>query len=333
MHTSFVSNVMKQPELFFIVGSPRSGTTLLQSICMCAEGVYVPPETHFLTRFPFDRPLKDDRHWEEALKEIEMISKRDEIPIKGLTTHAQTTPRTQSELLRLWLESSARAQQARWVGEASNVHTRELLTLAKMFPSAKIVHMIRDPRDVATSQHEAWGTSATRAALRWRDELMVHEQALSILNPTRYRAIFYEHLVTEPRAEIQALCAWFGWAYQDSMSTPHQRKQRGFSSRETHKLRTLKPITASRVGRWRTELSKDEVLRIELICCSMMTKLGYKRSTRPLRTVMQATPSLLSEIKEIGLSYGQRFAQQRFEMIERRLTTLHPSEETESKYP
>lgn len=309
-------------ELFFIVGSPRSGTTLLQAICMSSEGVYVPPETHFLTRFPRARPLQDEQDWARALAEIEEVSAREELPLEGLYEHAGSTPRTQAGLLQLWLESCARSQEARWIGEASNVHTRDLLCLAELFPCAKIIHMIRDPRDVATSQKEAWGTSVTRAALRWRDEILVHQRARVTLNPTRYRALCYERLVSAPRSEIQALCAWFGWPFQEALLSPHQREKPGFATREVHKLRTLQPITASRVGRWREALSEEEVMRVELICGGLMDQLGYTRDTRGLRAFIQASPTLFTELKGVVVDYGAQLAQQSRQTLERRQAEL-----------
>ena len=306
------------PELFFIIGSPRSGTTLLQSICMSARGVYVPPETHFLTRFPSHRALDTPERWEEALLEVEEVSRRDELPMKGFRAHEASAERTQSGLLRLWLESCGRSQGARWVGEASNVHTRDALHLAKLFPRAKIIHMIRDPRDVAVSQREAWGYSVTRASLRWRDELRVHQRASVALNPTRYRAVRYERLVSSPLREIKALCAWFGWPFQEEMLRPHLRSSSGFATREVHKLRSLQPITASRVGRWRETLTAREVMRVELFCGGVMDELGYERAERGVLELAQAGPALLSEVKEVALSYGSQLVHLGLEALKQR---------------
>ena len=321
---------VSSPELFFIIGSPRSGTTLLQSICMSAQGVYVPPETHFLTRFPSHRPLDTPERWEEALLEIEEVSRRDELPLIGLREHAPSVARTQAGLLTLWLESCARSQGARWVGEASNVHTRDVLHLAKLFPRAKIIHMIRDPRDVAVSQREAWGYSVTRASLRWRDELRVHQRASVALNPTRYRALSYERLVRHPRREIQALCAWFGWPFQEEMLHPHQRSSSGFATREVHKFLTLQPITASRVGRWRDALTSEEVISVEMICGSLMDELGYARGERRALELIQASPALLSEVREFARSYGSQLMELGLEALKRRQKELDQRAEAQS---
>jgi len=322
----------ERAELFFIIGSPRSGTTLLQSVCMSAEGVYVPPETHFLTRFPRSRGLKSPAEWERALREIEEVSSREELPLRGLREAERLAERSQAGLLRLWLESCARAEGARWVGEASNVHTRDVLKLAALFPEAKIVHMIRDPRDVATSQREAWGTPVTRAALRWRDEMRAHERALSALSPARYRAIHYERLVTEPRAEISALCAWFGWPFSAQMLSPHQRAQRGFAARESHKLRTLQPITATRVGRWREELSEEESHKIELICGAQLARRGYQREARSFQRSARLALPLARELTEIGVSYAQRLFKRELDSVTERVHRLQ-AERAEEREP
>jgi hypothetical protein len=277
---------------------------------MSAEGVHVPSETHFLTRFPLARPLKSVAQWERALREVEEHARQDETPLEGLRNVASQIAHAQgrghAQLLRAWLTAAARPFGAAWVGEASNVHTRDALTLAKLAPQAKLIHVIRDPRDVAASQREAWGASVTRAALRWRDELLTHKRALMSLSAERYRVVYYERLVSAPQEEIRALCGWFGWPFDEAMCSPHKRAHKGFAAREVHKERTLEPITPSRVGRWRRALSAQEARQVELICGPLMRELGYELSPPSLPLSLSALPPLTREAFEVAQSYATR---------------------------
>src|SRR5579885_528706 len=138
---------------FFIVGCPRSGTTLLATLLDRHSRICVPPETHF---FYFERD------WE-------LFSKGD--PVSDLDAYRKINPRINdlrfdnekiSRLLgggspgpkaffeALMADYTERAGKKRW-GEKTPDHLLKLDSILGHFPEAKIILITRDGRDVVDS--------------------------------------------------------------------------------------------------------------------------------------------------------------------------------------
>ncbi|MEL6739344.1 MAG: sulfotransferase [Planctomycetota bacterium] len=267
---------------FFVVGSPRSGTTLLQSMLMRAPGVTIPPETHFMNitwqrrgKMP---DLRTDAGWERAVTAVRARTVQDEIELSDASfdRRVESCPRTYADLLRAWLDAIGDHEGARVVGEKSPGHTAFVTELAAAMPGAKFIHIVRDPRDVVLSQKEVFGRPAILSALRWRLDLRHHHDAERLLPRDRYRLVKYEDLVADPESAIRPLAEFLGLTYSDEMINPGERDKAGFSSMETHKLQTLEKVTTGRIGRYKGKLSKGDIAATERLCAELMRGLGYE---------------------------------------------------------
>lgn len=298
---------------FFIVGTARSGTTLLQSIVSCAQGVFMPPETHFMALvYEHRRRLGDittDSGWRAAIKLIHDRNVKAGIKLdaKRFESIADDGPRNYATLLTAWLRAAAEFSTSPGepnpgiLGEKSPGHLYHTLELLAMLPGSRVVHIVRDPRDVAVSQREAWGTPALIAASRWRREQRIQQDLKSLVHPSRFLTVRYEDLVTDPTPQIERVCTLLDLPFTEQMLAPHQRKHKGFAQRETHKLRTLEPITKARIGRYREKLGPTRLAAIEHLCHEQMARFGYEPDTRPglhrsLATAAMVGPLLSSRI-------------------------------------
>ncbi|GIW74499.1 MAG: sulfotransferase [Phycisphaerales bacterium] len=280
---------MTEPRYFFITGTGRSGTTLLQAMLSQGKGVYVPPETHFMGLLWQHRrrlgPLQSDQGWAAARSAIERRYAMAGIPFdpQRFDTLTEGAPRHLATLLAAWLRMAAEAATRTFdrpmptlIGEKSPGHTPYALELLAMMPGSSVVHIVRDPRDVAVSQREAWKASPLAVAIRWRIDQQHQETYEQIIHPSRFATVRYEDLVREPKPQLQRLCAVLGIEFDSAMLEPHKRADRGFADHETHKLRTLQPVTDSRIGRYRSALSAPAVAAIDWICGRQMRRLGYQ---------------------------------------------------------
>lgn len=130
--------------------------------------------------------------------------------------------------------------------------------LCRMFPSAKVVHMVRDGRDVAASvAKRRWGPDDVRSALRWwADGLLEIARAEREAGPGRMLTLRLEALVGRRREEqYAALVSFLGRGDDGAM--------RQFFDDEMS-------LSASHAERWRTDLDAaeqdevDRLYRIEL---------------------------------------------------------------------
>lgn len=278
---------MPGPNYFFLVGSPRSGTTLLQTMIMRAPGVTMPPELAFV-HITYKRrhrmaDIRTDAGWEQARNAIKARCVRSEIEMDHAVFDElwAASDRNYGDLFRCWLRAVGALENATSIGEKTPNHCEWVLELATMMPEARFVHIMRDPRDSALSQREAFGRPALQAAVRWKRDLEMHRDCLRLMPRTRYTAVRYEDLVTDPEAALRPLCSFLGLEYTDAVLDPGGREKKGFASYEEHKLRTLEKVTSSRIGRYKGKMSAMDIAVIEHLCGPLMTEMGYTLEKKP----------------------------------------------------
>jgi hypothetical protein len=271
---------------FFILGSPRSGTTLLQSMLTQSPQVTVPPETQFLAithrrRREFG-PIESDRGWERATEAVVQRNERIDFPIEsGLLRErllaTSSGERSYKTMLSIWLNLCAEEAGATVVGEKSPVHSAYVDRLLEMFPDTRFLQIVRDPRDVAMSQREVFGRSLFEGAFRWRLDQRALLRHVDRLGQGRFTYVRYEDLIAEVEPTVVRLCEFLDIEFVPSMLDPSKRKSRGFASDADHKLLTLQPVTRSRIARYKGKLTVGEIGEVQAVCGGLMTRFGYER--------------------------------------------------------
>jgi hypothetical protein len=190
----------------FVIGAPRSGTTLLRYALCAHPHIYIPPESNFMTRFlayPPKRPLSQAasvrlvnevldykvffRDWHERRPDPAAFVKR--LPDRRPAT-----------LLHALYRAYARQHGARRWGDKSPIYADHVSGLATLFPSAQFVHIMRDGRDVALSMLKAYRAlrffyiDLGYAALSWHRRVRQARRDGSALGPARYFELKYERL-------------------------------------------------------------------------------------------------------------------------------------------
>lgn len=92
----------------------------------------------------------------------------------------------------------------------------------RLFPDCKMIHILRDPRDVAASMisGHAWGPQLLADALAWVVEFYRSWLGLrrDYQNDPNYHEIQFERLVAEPEKELSRLCRFLGLTYHPAMN-------------------------------------------------------------------------------------------------------------------
>ena len=202
--------------LFFVVGNHRGGTTLLQSMLSSHSRITVPPETQFFLEVWPQRERfgglasEAERRDAAAFLSSRECSARD-LGIAPEAVLAQLPDPARPEdlfvaLLAAWSEARGKPR----VGEKSPGHIQCVPLLAELFPEARFIACLRDPRAVVSSELRAsWGArSADQVGRRWSRVVDAHEQLVRTLPPERYHLVQYEALVREPEGRLRALCAF-----------------------------------------------------------------------------------------------------------------------------
>src|SRR5690554_6897468 len=132
----------------------------------------------------------------------------------------------QQEYVRL--EKAAAAHGARLVVEKTPKHIRHLDHIRQVFPNAKTIIPVRDPRDVATSIAVRDG-SVTQGVERW-----IKDNAIAASQAGRADVLIYRHedLITDPQGTLKRICRFLGVPYEDRLLEYHQHPTNWFG--ESH---------------------------------------------------------------------------------------------------
>jgi hypothetical protein len=258
----------------FVVGCPRSGTTLFQSMLASHADVQSFPETHFFAHaFPRNRlrrsltlpawnvraPLRDL---------VAELGREDLLPLAALAPWDRHFARPFVRILdRITLE----AKRTVWV-EKTPLHLHYVAEITKHVPGAKFIHVVRDGVDVvaslygATNRHpEQWarfsrfgtfrGYSLDQCIDRWNGDLAITRRCC--VQP-EHHVVRYESLVLAPEAALRSACAFLGIEYDARMRRGEAVYTQVVRPDEAWKQRNALSLE-SRIGAAREVLSAAEI--------------------------------------------------------------------------
>ena len=269
----------------FVVGCPRSGTTLLQVMLHAHARIAIPPETRFLMQAYDARrdfgDLRDEAN-RRALASWIVDRKKTRFADLGLdraeiTERIASGPPTLGSAMGIVLRAYAeRFGKPRW-GDKRPGYFQRLPALLRMFPDAQFVQVVRDGRDCVASLKEMdwYKHDAYHALSTWVEALDAGDRAAKTLGPGTYHRLYYERLIDDPRAELTALCAFLGEDFDPAMLEPAKIADTAVPDRKTWHARTHDQVSASRSGTWRTRLTAEEITLCETVAGGRLREHGY----------------------------------------------------------
>lgn len=274
---------------FFIVGSGRSGSTLLRTILGAGEGIVIPPETYVLGKLFRLHGRHKKLDWETYVNlmistfeyhpqffTFEIDSLRDlALELKNI----EEDKRSLADIVHHFYLFYARKKDMhmlRW-GDKTPLNAMYVYRLRRVFPNAQFVHMIRDGVDVVHSYVQAGLYEDYRtAATRWRESVKFLRR-FGDQHASSYYEIRYEQLVQEPEETLERLCRFLMIPFAASMMTPHRREQEwGDIKYIDHHANVLNDIATNSIGKGRRALSRKDVNDIKPIINSELVSLGYE---------------------------------------------------------
>lgn len=280
------------PEVpFFIVGSPRSGTTLLVQILNRHARLFVPPETEFfylLDRYGFARrPFGT----EQAGRFLDLYLASRPASMLGLGSLPDLRTRLLSGALsykeiftRLMSLLAEPTGKPRW-GEKTPHHLHTADAILEGFPEAQMIALVRDGRAVTRSrlQKKNWEQNLFGAASLWRrDSLRLRR--LMQRHPGRVLLLRYEDLVADPALAVTRVCEALGEAFEPAMLDPVDVVEPRFDAyyRQSWMAKSTGAIDPSRTESWRDAFSPKELSVIEHIQARELAFWGYPVERSPV---------------------------------------------------
>lgn len=184
---------------------------------------------------------------------------------------------------------------ARVVLEKTPGHAMHWRNILKVFPEARFIHMVRDPRATVASLRDASRGWADGWPSRWigdnaRYWAMHVSEAHEISTATKnYIEVKYRDLVSEGPKIVQSLFRWCGVEVSGEAATEIFEKYRFerlvTNQLEQHELPFPRPpkgfFRKGKVESWRSDLTRAEIYLVEQITRDWMMTFGYEPVTRP----------------------------------------------------
>jgi Sulfotransferase family len=274
-------------EPVFVVGFPRSGTTLLQVMLDAHPRLALLTEVHFFSEILQIRstvPTLDTAA--DLTRFLELVRRcghfRRLIDGEQLLAEVERKliawPRRSYELFyRLLLEENGRIRGAARFGEKTPVNVRYLDDLVAIFPRARIVHIIRDPRAaVASALRMPWyPKEVVTNSLKWYLDVRA-AKLFAEKHPDLIYEVRYEDLVSEPRRELERICDFLGESFDERMLQYHEGAEQVVSMKhEPWSKGITSPLYKERVASWERELSPSQIYVIDWITRSCRERAGY----------------------------------------------------------
>jgi hypothetical protein len=290
-----------RPPVPFVVGAPRSGTTMLRLMLDAHPDLAIPPETYFITKAAkrWNRPRKAFRRRDPVEVYLETVTEHKRWPDFHLDADAfrervrETRPEDLGDAVRAFYEMYAeKVGKPRW-GDKTPFYVRKMEVIEEVLPEARFIHLVRDGRAVALSIKDLWFGPDTipECAEFWVARIdEAREKAGQV---DHYIEVRYEDLVRDPEPELRRIAEFVELPWDERMvryyehvderiaiETPPEEiapDGRVVSTEERKKImeNVSRPPDPSRVDRWKTDMAPEDQASFEAIAGPRLKELGY----------------------------------------------------------
>lgn len=225
--------LLPKPSPFaFVIGTGRSGTTMLAQILNSHSRICVPHELQLIFGYSGNGPRlyeyfskKETNSWRahDFIKVVASLCPHkleDFFDYQAFFNARDYPEKDLSFLLSDFYSAIAKSkgkdiflEQTPWYGQRLDV-------INELFPEAKFIHMIRDGRDVALSFARTpwWHDSPSENLVRWQYEVSkIADEAKQILGNQRYLEVRYEDFVQDPETHISRVLSFLDLSFEPAM--------------------------------------------------------------------------------------------------------------------
>ena len=292
-------NSVSDTKQIFVVGSSRSGTTMMGRILGNTSGVFTFRELHF-----FGAIWTNNGNQELTKKDqIDLLSRLFCIQEKGLfnqNNFSEFNAKSEQllsagvknplEIYRLFLETITAENCTQIPCEQTPQNLYYLEEILQFFPNAKVINLVRDQRDVLLSQKNKWkrrflGAGAIPLSEALRSYVNYHpiltakvwNSSLSCtakyLNHPKVKIVKFENLLSDSENVVKDICEFLKIDFHEKMLNVPVI---GSSTENDAKSELI--IDSSKINKWKKGgLSNGEIYLSQNLSSKMMDKFGYEK--------------------------------------------------------
>jgi|SRR6056297_796765 len=270
-------------EPLFVIGSGRSGNTLVRRVLLASGQIHIPPETYVLGDIIEGWPRTAALPWRQRVwlfcAHFERHQHFHTFGLPNLDGFAAEAVALEERSLRGLIEAFFRhlaresGSSARRWGDKTPWNTRHLPAIGRLFPRARYLWLVRDGRDVALSYVQAGlYPDLAAAAARWSEANRACAR-FSRWAP-HVRRVSYEDLVSDPENAFPALFDWAGLDFTPEMLDARPSRM-GDVEVLAHHAGVAEKISSNSVGKWRNQTKPAELAALPKRFHNVNEALGY----------------------------------------------------------
>jgi hypothetical protein len=281
----------------FIIGNPRSGTTLLRLMLTNHKNIVIPPECGFAVWFydKYKSTVFSESVVNNFVRDLSTAKKIETWKLdysKLLDYISAAKPVSYPDVVGSVYEfygNTIGRTFLRW-GDKNNYYLNHIDTIREMFQSARFIHIIRDGRDVACSYRTLQASNVVSKyaphlpynikdiAVEWSVNIQQIRSSFDKIHWNNVYEIRYEDLVSQPSNELKKVCSFLNEPYDVEMERyfiKNQLEQQEPVEFLQWKLKTIEEPTTSEVGKFKHELTSGEIKEFESISVSVLRLYNY----------------------------------------------------------
>jgi hypothetical protein len=282
--------VVRSEAPVFVLGCPRSGTTVLYHMLLSAGNfaVYRAESNVFSVLQPHFGNLRSASNRRQLLR---MWLKSRLFQVTGLNAESISERimrdcRSAGDFLRIVMEETARHQNVQRWADCTPDHLLYIPEIKRQIPNALVVHIIRDGRDVALSYvKQGWAypfpwdrkQHLSVAGLFW-EWIVSRGRGYGRALAADYYELHYEDLVEKPRETLRALGDFVG---QELDYDKIQRVGIGSVSEPNTSFTSDDGDAFNPVGRYEKKMTSEQLANFEVLTGTFLHELGYPLSSSP----------------------------------------------------
>jgi hypothetical protein len=262
----------------FIVGYPRSGTTLLQTLLSTQNNFISFPETHFFSTILTNMKITMEGTLENKY-EISKLLKENIKQDNWKNTNIYNTLHNNEYLsIKNLFESIilhyTKDSDQRWIEKTPN-HIYMIDTIKRYYPKAKFIYLLRDPLNAIYSRKLKLPYDKSRSiellTQYWINSIIAYEN-FKLLYPDDIILIKYEDLANNYRTNIKNLEKFLDFKLDETLLENYSDQLEKVS----HKWETWKDNNKSSIKNSQNyNLPEQFRIQIQLIASEYMKKYGY----------------------------------------------------------
>jgi hypothetical protein len=278
-----MSAASKKPPIF-LLGSQRSGTTMLRLMMNNHPNLAIPHESAFITIYYRKlgdygdlgnkgnaRRLLSDVSQHPLVRRGQLIGNPEAILSRPIASYRDFI----DAIFQTYADSLGKA---RW-GDKTPFYTPDIDLLHRIFPSAKFLHLVRDGRAVVLSQKsiEWMSGNLPKLILDWRWKTTIAHKVGSVLGDN-FLEIRYEDLVLQSEKMLRRICEFIDESYDEAMLSYSEKAGEVVptDSLKWHR-NSIKPPDPSQLDRWKTDMTRAERIIFEQLAGDTLDLFGYER--------------------------------------------------------